>query len=441
MGLKGRQAEQQAIDRLIQEARAGHSGVLALVGEPGMGKSALLDDAAALAGDDTAVLRARGVESEARIPFAGLSELLRPALQCLDRIPAHLAGALEGALALVPSRAEDRFALGAATLSLLSVYAEDRFVLVLVDDIHWIDGSSADAMSFAFRRLVADPVAVVLAARAGEASFIDGNDVPQARLAGLDVESASDLIGEVAAKVPHDLVDRLHRHTGGNPLALLEAAREIDSFRNGSPLDVPLPLVTRVTDVYSSRIQALEEPCRRLLLLGAASDTGDLSILTRAASLLRLDVDDLSAAEEGGLVHFRDGRLEFRHPLARAAAYNDATPPSVVKPTRHSRGRCRTRTPTGELGILLWQLSVRTTRPRGLSSNALFAARSETPSTSLHNPSSGQPSSHLSTTIEPSCCTPPQRPRGPRVMEFGHWTCSTRPIVSPSETPTSPATI
>jgi DNA-binding CsgD family transcriptional regulator len=326
MGLKGRQAEQHAIDTLIQEARAGHSGVLALVGEPGMGKSVLLDNADALAGGATAVLRARGVESEAQIPFAGLSELLRPALQYLDRIPAHLAGALEGALALVPSRAEDRFALGAATLSLLSVYAEDRFVLVLVDDIHWIDGSSADAMSFAFRRLVADPVAVVVAARAGQASFLDGSDIPQLRLAGLDVESASDLLGEIAGRVTHDLVDRLHRHTGGNPLALVEAAREIDSFRDGSPLDVPLPVMTRVTDVYSARIRALEEPCRRLLLLGAAGDTGDLSILARAASLLHLDVAGLSAAEESGLVHFRDGRLEFRHPLARAAAYNDATP-------------------------------------------------------------------------------------------------------------------
>ena len=169
MGLKGREAEQAAIRRLIREARGGQSGVLALVGEPGVGKSALLEDGAALAGGDTAVLRARGVQSEAQIPFAGLSELLRPALQYLDRIPRHLAGALEGALALVPSRAEDRFALGAATLSLLSVYAEDHFVLVLVDDIHWIDGSSADALSFAFRRLLADPVAVLLASRAGEA--------------------------------------------------------------------------------------------------------------------------------------------------------------------------------------------------------------------------------------------------------------------------------
>ena len=233
-----------------------------------MGKSALLDDAAALAGDDTAVLRARGVESEARIPFAGLSELLRPALQCLDRIPAHLAGALEGALALVPSRAEDRFALGAATLSLLSVYAEDRFVLVLVDDIHWIDGSSADAMSFAFRRLVADPVAVVLAARAGEASFIDGNDVPQARLAGLDVESASDLIGEVAERCRTIWLIACIVIPGAI-LWLSSRPPERSIVPQRISARCPAAFVTRVTDVYSSRIQALEESCRRLLLLGS----------------------------------------------------------------------------------------------------------------------------------------------------------------------------
>jgi DNA-binding CsgD family transcriptional regulator len=326
MSLKGREAEQEAISRVIQEARAGRSGVLALVGEPGMGKSALLEDGAAVAGGATAVLSARGVQSEAQIPFAGLSELLRPALQYLDRIPGHLASALEGALALVPSQAQNRFALGAATLSLLSAYAEDRFVVVIVDDIHWIDGSSADAMSFAFRRLLADPVAVILASLAGEASFLDGSDIPQLRLGGLDVESASDLICEVAGTVPDDLVGRLHRHTGGNPLALIEAAREIELFRSGSPLDVPLPVVTRVTDVYSARIRALEDPCRRLLLLAAAGDTGELSVLARAASLLGLDVEDLSAAEESDLIHFRDGRLEFRHPLARAAAYNDASP-------------------------------------------------------------------------------------------------------------------
>jgi DNA-binding CsgD family transcriptional regulator len=368
MGLKGREAEQQAIDRLIREARAGDSGVLALVGEPGMGKSVLLDHAASQADrSDTAVLRARGVQSEAQIPFAGLSELLRPALRCLDQIPRHLAGALEGALALVPARAEDRFALGAATLSLLSAYAENRFVLVLVDDIHWIDGSSADALSFAFRRLLADPVAIVMTARAGEASFLDASDFPQLRLEGLDIASASDLICEAAGKVTDDLADRLHRNTGGNPLALIEAARGIELFRSGSPLDVPLPVVTRVTDVYSARIRALDDPCRLLLLLAAAGDTGDLAILVRAASSLGLDVEDLSAAEEDGLVHLRDGRFEFRHPLARAAAYNDASPAERRQAHKALSGAL----PDADADRRAWHLALAAVGPDDSASRAL----------------------------------------------------------------------
>jgi DNA-binding CsgD family transcriptional regulator len=367
MGLKGREAQREAIGRLIQEARSGHSGVLALVGEPGVGKSALLDEAAVLAGGATAVLRARGVQSEAQIPFAGLSELLRPALQYLDRIPKHLASALEGALALVPSRAEDRFALGAATLSLLSAYADDRFVLVIVDDIHWIDGSSADAMSFAFRRLLADPVAVILASRAGEASFLDRTDIRRLRLEGLDVESASDLICEVAGRVPDDLVDRLHRHTGGNPLALIEAAREIELFRSGSPLDVPLPVVTRVTDVYSARIHALDGACRRLLLLAAAGDTGELSVFARAAGSLGLDVDDLSKAEEGGLIRIRDGRLEFHHPLARAAAYNDASPAARREVHRALSGAL----PDADADRRAWHLALAAVGPDESASRAV----------------------------------------------------------------------
>ena len=130
------------------------------------------------------VLRARGVQSEAHIPFAGLFELLRPALACIDQIPGPQAAALESALALRPASAPGRFAVGAATLSLLAAYSEEAPVAVLVDDAHWLDGSSADALLFAFRRLVADPVAVVLAVRQGEPSLLDGADLPTLRLDG-----------------------------------------------------------------------------------------------------------------------------------------------------------------------------------------------------------------------------------------------------------------
>ena len=183
--LLGRDHEQQALVRLLEDARAGGSGVLAIVGEAGIGKSALL----AYAEEQTAgmnVLRARGVQSEAHIPFAGLFELLRPALPWINQIPTPQAEALESALALRPASAPGRFAVGAATLSLLAAYSEKAPVAVLVDDAQWLDGSSADALLFAFRRLVADPVAVVLAVRQGEPSLLDGADLPTLRLQGLD---------------------------------------------------------------------------------------------------------------------------------------------------------------------------------------------------------------------------------------------------------------
>ncbi len=140
------------------------------------------------------MLRARGIESEAQIPFASLLELVRPALGMLDRIPESQALVLEGALALRPAMAQERFAVGAATLSLLAAYADDAPVAVLVDDAHWLDGSSAQALLFAFRRLVADPIAVLVAVREGEPSLLDGADLPRIVLGGLSRDDAAALL-------------------------------------------------------------------------------------------------------------------------------------------------------------------------------------------------------------------------------------------------------
>src|SRR4051812_22293457 len=154
--LLGRDDERLALDRLLAEAREGHSGVLALAGEPGIGKTALLEHAARSAAG-MRVLRARGIRSEAEVPFAGLAELLRPAREALERIPRPQGSALAGALGLEPATAQDRFAVGAATLSLLSAWAEDGPVLLLVDDAHRLDASTAEALLFAARRLLPAP--------------------------------------------------------------------------------------------------------------------------------------------------------------------------------------------------------------------------------------------------------------------------------------------
>jgi DNA-binding CsgD family transcriptional regulator len=321
--LLGRAKEQLTLERLLADARAGKSGVLAIVGEAGIGKSALLAYAEKRAGD-MKVLRARGVQSEAHIPFGGLFELVRPALPWIEQIPGPQAAALESALALRPARAQDRFAVGAATLSLLASYADTDPLAVLIDDAHWLDGSSAHALLFAFRRLIADPIAVVLAVREGESSLLDGADLATLRLQGLDRTSAGELLSNKGdGPLSQSLTDRLHHDTGGNPLALLELGEELGRL-TGLPPDAPLPTGTSVARVYLLRFGALPQRTRNALVLAAAIDSGEVSVLARAASMLGLELADLIPAESAALISVHDSRVEFRHPLARSAVYGDA---------------------------------------------------------------------------------------------------------------------
>src|SRR3954454_6817375 len=263
--LLGREAERLALDRLMVEARAGSGGVLALVGEPGIGKTSLLDYAAERA-HGMSILRARGVESEAEIPFAGLAELLRPGLSVIDRIPPPQAAALSSALALGPASAQDRFAIGAATLSLLSAYAEDAPVAVLVDDVHRLDGSTAEALLFAARRLLADPIALVLACREAEPSLLDGADLRMLRVPGLDRASAAELLRRAGAA--DDTLERLYGATAGNPLALLELAAHSAALRV-LPEEGPVRILATIACKFVRRFEQLPDPSRRMLLLAA----------------------------------------------------------------------------------------------------------------------------------------------------------------------------
>src|ERR1022692_3458243 len=188
--LVGRDHERREIEQALARARSGTSATLALVGEPGIGKTALVGYAADHAAG-MQLLRARGIESEAQIPFASLLERIRPALAMLGQIPRPQAAALEAALALRPGAAQERFAVGAAMLSLLAAYSELAPVAGLVDDAQWLDGSSAQALLFAFRRLGADPIAVLVAVRAGEPSLLDGADLPVLPIGGLTSDEAA----------------------------------------------------------------------------------------------------------------------------------------------------------------------------------------------------------------------------------------------------------
>jgi DNA-binding CsgD family transcriptional regulator len=364
--LLGREQERLALDRLLAEARDGRSGVLALVGEPGIGKTSLLDYAANRA-QGMSVLRARGIESEAEVPFAGLAELLQPALGTIERIPPPQATALAGALALAPATAGDRFAIGAATLSLLSAYAEDKPLAVLVDDIHRLDGSTSEALLFAARRLVADPIAVVLACREGEPSLLDGADLRVLRVPGLDRASAAEMIG--AEGVPADAAERLFLATGGNPLALRELAGDASQLAE-LPGDMPLPISASIADAFARRAERLPEPTRRMLLLAAASGNANLAVLARAASELQLAAEDLVPAEEAGLVRLDQAQAEFVHPLARSAIYARAPAPE----RRAAHAALAGALPDRDVDARAWHLAAASVGPNDAAADALEQA-------------------------------------------------------------------
>src|SRR3954453_21826612 len=191
--LFGRAGEGAELDALIDAARVSRSGALVLRGEPGIGKTALLDEARSLA-RDMHVLATRGVESEAELPFAGLHQLLRPALALLDHLPGPQAAALRGAFGLAQRAGEDRFLIAVAALTLLSDLAEQRPVLCLVDDAPWLDDSSAGALLFVARRLDAEGIVLLFAVREGEEHRFNPRGLPERVIGGLDAESAAALV-------------------------------------------------------------------------------------------------------------------------------------------------------------------------------------------------------------------------------------------------------
>jgi hypothetical protein len=324
--LLGRDPELVVIDQALAAARLGKSSRLLIRGEPGIGKTALLEYAAGQAAS-MRVLAARGVEFEADVPFAGLHELLRPALGLLDRLPSMHASALRSSLGLGVRTETDRLIIGAALLGLISVYAEEAPLLITVDDAQWLDRASAEAIGFAARRLVADPVAILISVREAEESPLLSAGLPELRIGGLDQASTTALLehaggGGVSSDVARWMLDA----TGGNPLALLELGREA-SRMSASPHD-NLPIATSVERAYLRRAEGLSEGARRVLLVMAASGTPELGLVQRAAAALELKPTDVAQAEAArGLVTQRADRVEFVHPLARAAIYHSASPP------------------------------------------------------------------------------------------------------------------
>jgi len=325
--LRGRERERATLADVLERARAGRGSALLVQGEPGAGKSALLEDAVAAA-DGVTVLRTRGVESEAPLPFAALHRLLRPMLRHLDRIPARQAEALRAAFGESTESVGDRHLVFLATLNLLSVVAEDQPVLALVDDAHWLDDASAAALQFAARRLEGEAVAIVFAVREQETGQFDPRDLAVLTVAGIDEVAAEALIADHAGGcVAEHVRAELLAATGGNPLGLVELTRALRSSQlaGAEPLPDRLPLTEEVERAFLDRYRRLQAPAQMLLLVAAADDSGRTATITRAATRLGSGSDALDVAEESGLVEVDEGVLTLRHPLVRSAIYGAAT--------------------------------------------------------------------------------------------------------------------
>lgn len=325
--LLGRGPEVARIDRALAWARLGRSSALVIRGEPGIGKTALLHHAATEA-HGMRVLSARGVEFEADVPFAGLHQLLLPALPALDRLASAGAGALRSALGLGERVDSDRLVIGATTLALLTALA-DTPLLILLDDAHWLDRASAETIGFAARRMVADQVALLIAIREGEPSPLLEAGLEEVTLGGLDPGSAAEVLCRAASgPVAVEVVRRLVEAAGGNPLALVEMASEADRFdavAEYAPL--PVPIATTVERAYLRRAVEVSAAARTVLLLVAASGSAGVELVRTAAAGLSLPRDAVEEAEAAaGLVALRGRSIEFVHPLAAAAVYHAASP-------------------------------------------------------------------------------------------------------------------
>ena len=324
--LAGRDEECAAVLALLDEARASRGAALVLRGLPGVGKSALIADAIAGAGE-VLVLRTSGIESESPLAFAALHRLLRPAMRHVDALPPPQARALRRAFGEEEGDG-DRFLVFLAALSLLAEAAQDAPVLAVVDDAHWLDGASIAALLFVARRLQAERVALLFAAREGDIHCFDSGDLPSVTVGDLDVAGAGALLSSQAGvTVPPDVLERLVAGTGGNPLALVElvVALSADQLSGRTPLPVQLPLTAGVERAFLDRYRRLPDAAQAFLLVAAADDSRRAGIVGQAARALGIAADSIEVAENSGLLAIREGHVELRHPLVRSAVYGAAT--------------------------------------------------------------------------------------------------------------------
>jgi DNA-binding CsgD family transcriptional regulator len=324
--LYGRHQERARIAGLLAGARQGRGGALVIRGEAGIGKHTLLADAAAQAAGFR-LLRATGVEAEVELPFAAVQQLLGPVLDRLDRLPAPQAQALRGAFLVEAETQANQFLIQLGALSLLAVVAAEQPLLCLLGQARWLDPASADALVFVARRLAAEPIVVLFAARDGEARQFHALGLPELRLGGLEPAAAGELLAAHVGPLAPQVRERLISETGGNPLALLELPANLtpQQLAGRAPLPQRLPWSARLAQVFLTRVRTLPDATQRLLLVAAAEDTGELATILAAGAGLGIGPVALAPAERAGLVHVADWQLVFRHPLVRSAVYQAAT--------------------------------------------------------------------------------------------------------------------
>ena len=309
---------------MFDAARAGRSGVLVVRGAPGIGKTALLEDAIESA-SGFRVARTAGVESEMELAFAALHQLCAPMLDRVDRLPGPQRDALGVAFGLSAGDVPDRFLVGLAALSLLSEVAAEQPLLCVVDDAHWLDLVSAQVLGFVARRLLADPVALVVAVREPGAEF---SGLPELLVEGLRLGDARELLGSaVRGRLDERVQDRILVEARGNPLALLELPRALTfaELAGGFGVLEAQGLPGRIEESFLWRLEVLPVAAQQLLLVAAAEPVGEPVLMWRAARQLGIGAAAAAAAEATGLVTIGE-RVRFRHPLVRSAVYRAASP-------------------------------------------------------------------------------------------------------------------
>jgi len=356
--LVGRAQAQREVEALLAGARLGQSGVLVVRGEAGIGKSALIEDAVARA-TGLRLLRACGSEAERELPFAGLATLLRPVLDQIESLPAPQAEALGVALALREGTAADRFAISAGVLTLLTRVGEERPTAVVVDDAHLLDRPSADALAFVARRLIADPLLVLVALRPDETDAWDG--LPVLDLGRLDDTTAREVVRASRHALTEEQTGRIVELAAGNPLVLRTLADRPDSLAAlppGLPLAASEHLSSVATAAFGMRVERLDPDLAGAVRVVAVAGE-DLATVGRTCAVAGIPIEGLAAAEEAGLIETGPDRVAFVHPLARTAVY--AATPAAVRRRLHEL--VAGILPPGDADRRAWHLSAATLGP------------------------------------------------------------------------------